>query len=66
RETAVPLVDVTLFEGRSPAQKKELARAICDAFVNIGDARTDTVHVIFREIDPSHWFKSAQLLAEER
>jgi 4-oxalocrotonate tautomerase len=62
---AVPLVDVTWFEGRSPAQKEELARAICDVFVNIGDARSDTVHVIFRDIDRGQWFKSAQLLAGE-
>ncbi|WP_330348266.1 tautomerase family protein [Streptomyces sp. NBC_00582] len=62
----MPLVDVTWYEGRSHEQKEELARAICEAFVEIGDARPDTVHVIFRDIDPAQWFKSAGLLEEER
>ena len=66
RENAVPLVDVTWYEGRSPEQKEELARAVCEAFVKIGDARSDSVHVIFRDIDRAEWFKSAALLEEER
>ena len=62
----MPLVDVTWYEGRSPEQKEKLARAICEAFVEIGNARPDTVHVILRDNDPAHWFKSAGLLKEER
>lgn len=65
-ENTVPLVDVTWYEGRSNDQKEELARAICEAFVEIGNARPDTVHVIFRDIDPAQWFKSATLSKEER
>ena len=65
-ESAVPLVDVTWYEGRSREQKEKLARAICEAFVEIGAARPDTVHVVFRDIDPTQWFKSAELLEEER
>lgn len=61
----MPLVDVTWFEGRSPAQKQEVARAICDAFVEIGEARPDSVHVIFRDIDRAQWFKSSAMLKEE-
>ncbi len=60
----MPLVDVTWYEGRTPEQKEELARAICEAFVSIGRSRPDTVHVIFRDIDPKQWFKSAELLNE--
>ncbi|MFF9772082.1 4-oxalocrotonate tautomerase family protein [Streptomyces sp. NPDC013978] len=59
-------MDVTWYEGRSPEQKEKLARAICKAFVEVGDARPDTVHVIFRDLDPAQWFKSAGLLEEER
>ena len=61
----MPLVDVTWFEGRSADQKKELALAISEAFVKVGNARPETVHVIFRDIDPGQWFKSADLLQEE-
>jgi 4-oxalocrotonate tautomerase family enzyme len=62
----VPLVDVTWYEGRSEEQKEALARAISEAFVSIGDARSDTVHVIFRDIAPTQWFKSARLFEKER
>lgn len=61
----MPLVDVTWYEGRSPEQKEKLARAVSTAFVEIGGSRPDTVHVIFRDIDPAQWFKSAELLKEE-
>jgi 4-oxalocrotonate tautomerase len=60
----VPLVDVTWYEGRSPSQKRELALAISEAFVKVGHARPDSVHVIFRDIDPGQWFKSAELLGD--
>jgi 4-oxalocrotonate tautomerase len=59
-------VDVTWFEGRSAVQKHDLAAAICQAFVQIGDARPDSVHVIFRDLDRGQWFKSADILDEGR
>lgn len=62
----MPLVDVTWFEGRSAQQKERLARALCDAFVEIGEAHPDSVHVIFRDLDRGQWFKSATLGKEER
>lgn len=62
----MPLIDVTWFEGRTPEQKELLATAISEAFVEIGGALPDTVHVIFRDIDRAQWFKSAALLKEER
>ena len=62
----MPLVEVTWFEGRTGEQKASLATAISKAFVEIGGALPDTVHVIFRDIDRAQWFKSASLLKEER
>ena len=61
----MPLVDITLYKGRSHEQKRELAHAISKAFVEIANARPDTVHVIFRDIEPSQWFKSVELLSED-
>lgn len=58
----MPLVDVTWYQGRTSEEKEALARAIAEAFVTIGRARPDTVHVIFRDIEPTQWFKSADLL----
>ncbi len=60
----MPLVDITLFEGRTDEQKTQIARAIARAFIEIGNARPDSVHVIFRDVDRANWKKSADLLDE--
>lgn len=60
----MPLVDITLFEGRTDEQKTQIARAIARAFIEIGNTRPDSVHVIFRDVDRANWKKSADLLDE--
>lgn len=60
----MPLVDITLFEGRSDSQKNEIARLIARALIDVGDAHPDSVHVIFRDIESSNWKKSAEMERE--
>lgn len=62
----MPLVDITLFEGRTDEQKTQIAQAISRAFIEIGNARPDSVHVIFRDLDRANWKKSAEILEEYR
>jgi 4-oxalocrotonate tautomerase len=62
----MPLVDITLFEGRTDEQKTQIARAICRAFIEIGHARPDSVHVIFRDVDRANWKKSSEILEESQ
>jgi 4-oxalocrotonate tautomerase len=57
----MPLVDITLFDGRSDEQKTEIARLISRALIDVGDAHPDSVHIIFRDVDRSNWKKSAEL-----
>lgn len=57
----MPIVDITLFEGRTDDQKTEIARAISRALIEIGKARPDSVHVIFRDLERANWKKSAEL-----
>lgn len=60
----MPLVDITLFHGRSDEQKSEIARLISRALIDVGNAHPDSVHVIFRDVDRSNWKKSADMERE--
>jgi len=51
----MPIIDITLLEGRSNEQKKALLRAVTDATVQALDARPESVRVMLRELHPSHF-----------
>ncbi len=57
----MPLVEISLFPGRSAEQKLAIARAVSDALIGIGNARPETVEVIYREVEPAEWFKVDRL-----
>ncbi|KJS45493.1 MAG: hypothetical protein VR70_00445 [Rhodospirillaceae bacterium BRH_c57] len=51
----MPIVEITLLEGRSPQKKVALMRKVTDAVVEAIDAPRDSVRVILREIPPEHF-----------
>lgn len=57
----MPLVEITLFPGRSAEQKHAIARAVSDALVEIGNAKPENVEVLYREVAPADWFKVDRL-----
>jgi 4-oxalocrotonate tautomerase len=60
----VPLVEVTLAEGRTPDQLRALLRELHDAVVRAVDAPPDSVRVIIREVPATHWSAGGVTLAE--
>lgn len=60
----MPHVTVTWLEGRSKEQKRQVARAINDAVVNLGGAYPDRVDVVFHEVPPENWGLSGKLLSD--
>ena len=60
----MPLVEISLFPGRSEDQKLAIARAVSDALIELGDARPETVEVIYREVERADWFKVDRLRPE--
>lgn len=57
----MPIVEVTLFGGRSEETKARMAREIADVVSdNTGNAIAD-VHVIFREVERESWSRGVQL-----
>lgn len=61
----MPLVEVTLFAGRTDEQKAEIAELVSEALIRVGNAAPDSVLVIFRDSDRRDWFRSAQLTRDD-
>lgn len=51
----MPVVRVSLYQGRSTKQKREIAEAITDALVRIAGSKREAVNVIFDNIAKDDW-----------
>jgi 4-oxalocrotonate tautomerase len=65
-EADVPLVEVTLVEGRTPARIRSLVGELHRAVVRALDAPPDAVRVIVREVPPTHWAAGGITIAERQ
>jgi 4-oxalocrotonate tautomerase len=61
----MPLVEVTLTQGRSADQLRSLIHELHEAVVRAVDAPSSAVRVIVREVPPAHW-ASGDVTIEER
>ncbi|MBM6402182.1 2-hydroxymuconate tautomerase [Phycicoccus sonneratiae] len=62
----MPVVDVTLAQGRTPEQLRTLVTALTDAVVEAVDAPRESVRVILREVPPTHFAAGDVTIAERR
>ena len=62
----MPLVEITLVEGRPPARIRSLVGELHRAVVRALDVPPDSVRVIVREVPPAHWAAGGVTLAERR
>lgn len=53
---AMPLVNISMYPGRTQQQKDDFARAVTDSAMKILGAKAEHVIVVFEEHPPSHWF----------
>jgi 4-oxalocrotonate tautomerase len=51
----MPIIDVTLIEGRSPEQKRALVKALTDAAEASIGAPRPSIRVILREVPAAHF-----------
>ena len=51
----MPLIEVTIVEGRTPDQVRALITGLTDAAVAAVDAPRETVRVVVREVPATHW-----------
>ena len=59
----MPVVIVEMWQGRTTAQKGQLAKGITEEFTKIEVPR-DQVHIIFKENHKSNWASGGKLASE--
>ena len=61
----MPIVRVEMWTGRTEAQKKELARVMTDAMVNIAHTTPEATIIVFEDIEKDNWAQSGKLSSED-
>jgi 4-oxalocrotonate tautomerase len=61
----MPIVRVEMWTGRSEAQKRELARAITQAMVEIAQTTADATIIIFDDVDRENWAEGGKLASDD-
>jgi 4-oxalocrotonate tautomerase len=62
----MPLIEVTLVEGRTPEQLRALISGLTAVAVEAVDAPRETVRVVVREVPATHWAAGDVTIAERR
>ncbi|WP_033283556.1 tautomerase family protein [Streptomyces sp. NRRL F-525] len=60
----MPLVEITLAEGRAPEQIRTLLADVHQAVHKALDVPEASIRVVVREVPPAHWSAGGQTLAE--
>jgi 4-oxalocrotonate tautomerase len=61
----MPIVRIEMWEGRTHAQKAELARVITDAMVTIAHTTPEATTIVFEDIPKSNWASCGKLASED-
>ena len=60
----MPLIEVTLVEGRSADKLRALISALTQAVVDTIDAPRESIRVVLREVPATHWAAGDVTIAE--
>lgn len=61
----MPLVQITMLQGRTVAQKRKLAERITDAMVEEAGARREAIVVTFVEVSKESYASGGVLISEK-
>ena len=62
----MPLIEVTMVEGRAPEQVRSLISALTRVAAETVDAPVESIRVVVREVPPTHWAAGDVTIAERR
>lgn len=62
----MPIINVQMFEGRTPEQKRAFVKALTDASVATLGCSPDAVDVILNEVKKSDWASGGTLWSEAK
>ncbi|HLE34808.1 MAG TPA: 4-oxalocrotonate tautomerase family protein [Nitrososphaerales archaeon] len=58
----MPLVTISLWPGRTPEKKEELAKAITDTIVKVLGSKREHVIVVYQDTPKENWYVAGNLL----
>ena len=61
----MPIVTVEWLEGRAHQQKRQLAEAMTQAFVEIAHVPKEQMWIVFRDVSRADWAIGGKLLGEK-
>ena len=62
----MPLVQITMLQGRSIDQKRKIAQRITDAMVEEAGARREAIVVTFLEVSKESYASGGELMADKQ
>ena len=60
----MPVIKVEMFAGRTPEKKRDLAKSLTDAFVNVCGGKPESVQIIFQDVSKGDWAVAGKLASE--
>lgn len=66
QEDDVPLIEVTMVEGRTAEQLRALISRLTAAVEQAVGAPRESIRVVIREVPPTHWAAGDVTIAERR
>jgi 4-oxalocrotonate tautomerase len=62
----MPLVQITMLQGRTADQKRKIAQRITDAMVEEAGARREAIVVTFLEVSKESYASGGELVADQQ
>ena len=60
----MPNITIQWYAGRTDQQRRELVKAITEAMVKIGKTTADQVHIVFQDVEKTHWGWNGKLSSD--
>jgi 4-oxalocrotonate tautomerase len=60
----MPIIKVDMFKGRSVEQKRALAKALTDGYVQVCGGKPQSVWIVFEDVDKENWSIGGDLCSD--
>ncbi len=60
----MPMIRVELIEGRTTEQKRNLAKALTDSFIETCGGKPESVQVVIQEVSADDWATAGVLMSD--
>ena len=61
----MPIIRVEMFPGRTPEQKRAIAKELTDCFVRTAGGTPESVTILFSEIAKQDWANAGKLMSDK-